>query len=146
MQGLSPMNKYGRVDYVGTLSSCKNFNSFFDSLPDNFLGPCVTVTWIKFNGIKYKIGTTIIVKFLNDKDEYLPVFGNISMILMNENEHVCFVCDRMTTDGFDRDYHAFKVELDGTMLCATPSSLISPFPVILVKKSKCMYATVKHTL
>ena len=146
MQGLNAMNKYKSVDYVGTLSSCKNFNYFFDSLPDQFLGLCVTVTWNKFNGIKYKVGTTVIVELSNDGDKFLPVFGNINMIPMNENEDICFVCNKMTTNGFDRDYHAFKLELDDAMLCATPEIFISSFPAILVNKRKFMYATVKHTL
>ena len=101
------------------------------------------MSWDELKEIRYKVETTLVLDFTEEK---LSIFGCKSDIFVNKQEELCFVCNLLTTSGFDREFHAFEVEFDGDMLCIAPESLISLFLVILVQKSDAMYATVKHIL
>lgn len=145
-KGLIPSEDNGSEECLNHISSSEDFLLFSHSVPLNFNGSCLLLSWIKVYGITYKFSTCVAMQFCEENDN-LPVFGLIEKIFQNDEGDIGLVCRVMVTYSFDSHFHAYEVKSTTNLTFVCLKNLISPFPVIYVRMGNgCMFAITKHKL
>ena len=65
------MEDHRHETYMNDISYCDNFISFSSTLPQDFEGPCFSVNWVKYKGIKYSFRSTVELEQTNFMNENL---------------------------------------------------------------------------
>ena len=138
---------YGSVENFDRLSDYDLYCLFKETVPSNFINsPFLKPLWIKLNGQTYKKDSCVVIDYANG---FLPnpVFGIVSLILINDEQKVILVCQVCCAVRFDKNFHAYVIEKTNECDCILSDNLISPFLVIIVQLgNNHFYATLRHSL
>jgi len=144
--GLIDNQKLGSILFADDISLLNNFFIFKNSLPANFMGKCLEVSWAEFKGIIYKPGLCVV---LNISFNYLLQFGIVKHVLCNDSNNLCLVCQNLLNTGFCENLHGYEVEiLSSEMSCIVVEKLYHSFPAIIahLPKSGNLLVSTKHAL
>ena len=126
--GLTPKFELGHCYSLECVSLSAHFNIIQDALPiDNFLGSWLDVKWVDINGIKYNIGSVVVLDV--NPDEFLE-FGKILNILANGDQRVLFICEKLIAQSFNEEIHAYEIFSSNQVTCCSAENLLSPFLAI----------------
>ena len=115
---------------AGEALSSEDFNRQFGHFladESTFSPPCLSVEWVNFSGIRYKLGS---FPAGDVKPDNFIEFGKISAVFVNEIGDVCFLMEMFSSDCFEDDLHAYEICKTEKMLCVLLEDLLSPFLVI----------------
>nr|XP_018905486.1 PREDICTED: uncharacterized protein LOC109036035 [Bemisia tabaci] len=111
--------------------------SFAETVSEELL----STAWVKYNGIPYAEGSTILYDTEND----LPKFFHIQSIYANESDDVLFVCRDILVSKFDAHYHAYKIELlDSSSIIEAKNIKIHSYCNISVVPNGQKFITLRH--
>ena len=139
-RGLEHKLEMGPEEYYSTPESIDSFFLFSRSLPYSFVGPCITVAWVKCKGITYWQNSVLAVD--HDSDSF-AVFGNIQPILLNKKSEICLIC-KIFTRFMDENLNDYVVSETSILQCYQPNDLLYPFLAIYhVSSSVQGYVAIK---
>jgi len=106
------------------------FPFFRKTLPET-LNPtsCFAVNWVERHGTCYSPRMALIVGV----EDGAPVFAQI-LLLVCLDELACnvlFICERLSSIGFDEHVHGYHVVLKNSHVCVTFDDLVDPFPIFV---------------
>lgn len=106
---------------VQSISNDRYVQNVRGSLPVDFIEPCLDVSWINTSGVKFRVGSFVILD-VNADDVLL--FGDIVKIFEN-NKNVLFVCKEVHVECFHEGLHAYEVSVTDVVACCLIEDLIS---------------------
>lgn len=126
-RGLEYKLEMGPYESFNSVTQLDQYFLFHGSVPIDFDGPCLSVQWVNYKGIIYKLNSYVAI----DYDSYnIPQFGSIQLILCNESGDICLVCRMFSITSFDENMHAYTVETSPSLKCCKISELLSPFLLV----------------
>jgi len=143
--GLTDNQKLGPILFADDISCSNNYFTFKSSLPANFMGKCLEVSWAEFRGIVYKPNLCIV---LDISFNHLPQFGIVRHVLCNDSNNLCLIYQNLLNKRFCEDLHGYEVEKLSEISCILVENLCNPFPVIIARlpKSGNLLVSTKHAL
>ncbi|XP_011862141.1 PREDICTED: uncharacterized protein LOC105558828 [Vollenhovia emeryi] len=142
--GLIDNQKLGSILFADDISYFNNYSTFKNSLPANFIGKCLELSWAQFKGICYKPNLCVVV---NISFDHLPQFGIVRHVLCNDS-NLCLVYQNLLNKRFCKNLHGWEVEVLSEMSCILVEHLCHPFPAIIARlpKSGSLLVSTKYAL
>lgn len=113
--------------------------------PPDFQNKSVSVSWVQYKGTTYRKNSCIVVDYC--EEQCVPIFGFITLIMCNEDQNICFLCNKTKTIDFNEKYHAYEIDnCYPEKTCVIIDRMKHPHPAIFnVVPCGKMYATIRYS-